>query len=100
MKSMAYTVLPSYAYDNVRTYVQWFVESLCGKEYYYLKGINFCENLFSRMTFFDISREQIFANKVISNISRGFIFASEVISNILQEFIFANDLFFFNYFFR
>ena len=73
MKSMAYTVLPSYAYDNVRTYVQWFVESLCSKEYYYLKGINFLREL---------------------------IFENDFISNIFARTYFRESFFFFNYFFR
>ena len=57
----------------------------------YLKGINFCENLFSRMNFLVISRELIFAKERISKISREQIFANEDISNISREFIFAND---------
>ena len=50
-------------------------------ELIYLKGINFRENLFSRMNFFDISRELIFANGQILEILREQIFANEVISN-------------------
>ena len=62
-------------------------------ELIYLKGINFRENLFSRMNFFDISREVIFANGQILEISREQIFANEVISN-------DQIFFFFNFFFR
>ena len=60
-----------------------------------LKGINFRENLFSRMNFFDISRRLIFANGQILKISREQIFANEVISNISREFILSKDQFFF-----
>ena len=64
-------------------------------KYKYLKGINFRENLFSRMNFLVISRELIFAKERISKISREQIFANEDISNISREFIFANDQNFF-----
>ena len=65
------------------------------KRFTYLKGSNFCENLFSRMKFFDISRELIFAIGQILEISREQIFANEAISNILRELIFANEQIFF-----
>ena len=48
----------------------------------HLKGINFRENLFSRINFFDSSRELILANGQILEISREIISANEGISNI------------------
>ena len=61
----------------------------------YLKWIDFRENLFSRMNFFDISRWLIFATGQILKILREQIFANEVISNISLEFILPKDQFFF-----
>ena len=61
----------------------------------YLKWIDFRENLFSWMIFFDISRWLIFANGQILKILREQIFANEVISNISLEFILPKDQFFF-----
>ena len=77
-----------------KTLVEIIKEGAFGGTYFrdiYLKGINFRENLFSRMNFFDISRQLIFANGQILEISREQIFANEVMSNISREFIFAND---------
>ena len=61
----------------------------------YLKWIDFRENLFSWMIFFDISRWLIFANGQILKILREQIFANEVISNISLEFILPKVQFFF-----